>query len=83
MSMKWSRASDRPREDPPNARPESDPEYMDANEDLAGAGTGDALLSRLAVIADQPLPDRADALAQLHDELRTRLEAGDTPRVSA
>lgn len=42
-----------------------------------------ALLSRLRVIEDQPLEDRAAALAQLHDELRTRLESGDTPRPHA
>ena len=40
----------------------------------------DALLSRLKVIEDQPLADRAEALAQLHDELRTALEAGDAAR---
>ncbi len=40
----------------------------------------DALLSRLKVIEDQPLADRAAALAQGHDELRTALEAGDAAR---
>jgi len=39
----------------------------------------DALLSRLRVIEDQPLDTRAAALAQLHDELRAALEAGDLP----
>lgn len=38
---------------------------------------GDALLSRLKVIEDQPLETRAEALAQIHDELRAILEAGD------
>lgn len=37
----------------------------------------DGLLSRLSVIAGQPLAERADALAQLHDELRSRLESAD------
>jgi hypothetical protein len=36
-----------------------------------------ALLTRLRVIEDQPLDTRAEALAQLHDELRAMLEAGD------
>jgi hypothetical protein len=40
----------------------------------------DALLSRLRVIEDQPLETRAEALGHVHDELRTRLEAGDAPR---
>ncbi len=42
-----------------------------------------ALLSRLRLIEDQPLADRAGALAQLHDELRARLESGDAPRPHA
>jgi hypothetical protein len=42
-----------------------------------------ALLSRLRVIEDQPLADRAAALSQVHDELRARLEAGDAPRAHA
>lgn len=37
----------------------------------------DALLSRLQVIEDQPLADRATAFAQLHDELRITLEGAD------
>ena len=36
-----------------------------------------ALASRLRVIEEQPLDTRAEALAQLHDELRAMLEAGD------
>ena len=35
-----------------------------------------ALLSRLRVIEDQPLDDRAEAYVQLHDALRVRLEGG-------
>ncbi|WP_187264960.1 hypothetical protein [Homoserinibacter sp. GY 40078] len=46
-------------------------------------GDADALVSRLRLIEDQPLADRADALAQVHDELRARLEAGDAPRPHA
>ncbi|MCS0499364.1 hypothetical protein [Protaetiibacter mangrovi] len=42
-----------------------------------------ALLSRLRLIEDQPLADRAGALAQVHDELRGRLESGDAPRAHA
>ena len=42
-----------------------------------------ALLSRLRVIEDQPLDTRAEALAQLHDELRAQLEAGDAARPHA
>lgn len=48
----------------------------------AGADSS-ALLSRLRLIEDQPLADRAAALTQVHDELRARLEAGDTPRAHA
>jgi len=45
----------------------------------ADASETDALLSRLRLIEDQPLESRAAAFAQLHDELQTRLEGGDTP----
>ncbi len=37
----------------------------------------DALLSRLKLIEDQPLEDRAAAFSQIHEELRSRLESGD------
>lgn len=37
----------------------------------------DALVSRLRVIEDQPLESRAERLAQVYDELRATLEAGD------
>jgi hypothetical protein len=37
----------------------------------------DALLSRLKVIEDQPLESRAEQLAQVYEELRAQLEAGD------
>jgi hypothetical protein len=36
-----------------------------------------ALLSRLKVIEDQPLETRAEHLAQVYEELRQALEAGD------
>jgi len=38
---------------------------------------GDALLSRLRVIEDQPLETRAEHLTQIYEELRARLESGD------
>jgi hypothetical protein len=37
-----------------------------------------ALLSRLALIDEQPLGDRAAAFRQVHDELRQQLEASDS-----
>ncbi len=42
----------------------------------------EALLSRLALIDERPLSDRAAAFRQLHDELHQQLEAtaGDTGR---
>lgn len=43
------------------------------------SGDSNALVSRLRVIEDQPLETRAASLAQLHDELRAMLEAGDAP----
>ncbi len=42
-----------------------------------------ALLTRLRVIEDQPLDRRAEALAQLHVELRAQLESGDAARSHA
>jgi hypothetical protein len=43
-------------------------------------GTDDALVPRLNLIEDQPLASRADAYAQVHDELRDELEGGDVQR---
>ncbi|MER3388512.1 MAG: hypothetical protein RJQ01_00630 [Microcella sp.] len=43
------------------------------------AEADDALLSRLALIGERPLADRAAAFRQLHDELRSELDATDTP----
>lgn len=42
--------------------------------------TDNALLSRLRVIEDQPIATRAEAYAQIHDELREVLEGGDGAR---
>ena len=44
------------------------------------AGADDALVPRLNLIEDQPLASRADAYAQMHDELREELEGGDVQR---
>ena len=64
-----------------------DMEYpQDADAAPSAQGADDepsALLSRLRVIEDQPLESRAEALAQLHDELRAQLEAGDAARPHA
>jgi hypothetical protein len=38
----------------------------------------DALLSRLRLIEDQPLEQRAAAFAQIHDQLQHNLEGGDS-----
>jgi hypothetical protein len=50
-------------------------ERADAERD----GETDALLSRLRLIEDQPLDARAAAFTQVHDELRSALEGGDSP----
>lgn len=55
------------------------PEPTEQGRPEPGAPESGALLSRLRVIEDQPLASRAEALAQLHDELRAQLEAGDAP----
>jgi hypothetical protein len=62
------------------------PDQNGAPEDAsAGAARGvrddepSALVTRLRVIEDQPLETRAESLAQVHDELRAMLEAGDAP----
>lgn len=46
----------------------------DARESLT---EGNALLSRLRLIEDQPLESRAAAFAQVHDELQAALEGSD------
>ena len=40
----------------------------------------DALLSRLRLIEDQPLDQRAPAFGQIHDRLQSILEGGDAPQ---
>ena len=57
----------------------------DADETTPPTGDSEpsALVSRLRVIEDQPLALRASALAQVHDELRAELEAGDPARSHA
>ena len=51
--------------------PETEPQAASRDEEPS------ALVTRLRVIEDQPLETRAEALAQVHDELRAMLEAGD------
>ncbi|MGO4595552.1 hypothetical protein AB4Z18_17185 [Leifsonia sp. 2TAF2] len=41
------------------------------------AGAEEALVARLDVIEEQPLAARADAYAQLHEQLRRTLEGDD------
>ncbi|MFD3448434.1 hypothetical protein ACFDTO_27950 [Microbacteriaceae bacterium 4G12] len=51
-------------------------EYRAEGSEADGLAT-DALLPRLEEIVGRPLNQRASALAELHDELRARLEGGD------
>ncbi len=46
-------------------------------------GDESALVSRLRLIEDQPLDDRAAAYVQVYEELQARLEGGDAPRHNA
>lgn len=62
---------------PASERPDAEAAASSSSEEPS------ALMSRLRVIEDQPLADRAAALGQLHDELRARLESGDAPRPHA
>jgi hypothetical protein len=48
---------------------------MSDAENTPGEGERE-LISRLRVIEEQPLAERADAYAALHDELARRLESG-------
>lgn len=61
-----------------------EPETSEPDDDQADADSSDgepsALVSRLRVIEDQPLAARAGAYAQVHEELRSRLESGDVRR---
>jgi hypothetical protein len=43
-------------------------------------GANDGFVPRVELIEDQPLASRAEAYAQLHDELRAELEGGDVQR---
>lgn len=52
-----------------------------ADESSQVAEADDGLLSRLALIEERPLADRAAAFRQLHDELRSELDATDAPGV--
>ncbi len=57
------------------------PEHVpDAAAEPVETSLDDGLVSRLAVIEDQPLEARAAAYIQLHDQLQGRLEGGDLPR---
>lgn len=64
-----------PRFDVPSPRPEHPAYSGTVSEETTDAPT-DGLWSRLRLIEGQPLTDRADAYASLHDELSRRLEGG-------
>jgi hypothetical protein len=55
---------------------------MPENHARAASDEGDALVERLDVIEAQPLAERADAYAQLHEALQSRLEGSDRLGVS-
>jgi exo-beta-1,3-glucanase (GH17 family) len=42
--------------------------------------SADALLSRLRLIEQQPLEQRAEAFSRVHEELHAALEGADAPR---
>jgi hypothetical protein len=46
----------------------------------ADASANDGFVPRVELIENQPLASRAEAYAQLHDELRAELEGGDVQR---
>jgi hypothetical protein len=48
--------------------------------DAAGTGADDALLSRLRLIEERPLDERADAYTRIHGELAEVLEGRDDQR---
>lgn len=54
----------------PREHPKPQPEPQQADDFAARTSAAEAL----------PLPDRADAFAALHDDLRTRLESGQAPQ---
>jgi hypothetical protein len=43
-------------------------------------GNEPALISHLSVVEGEPLADRANGYSAIYDELRQRLEGGDTSR---
>lgn len=51
---------------------------QDQGQDQEQPGSDD-FAARTAAAEHLPLPERADAFAALHDELRTRLESGQAP----
>jgi len=51
-----------------------------AGESESERGADDGFVPRVELIEDQPLASRAEAYAQLHDELRAELEGGDVQR---
>jgi hypothetical protein len=60
---------------------DSDTSIENADSTSGNADSGgetNALLSRLRLIEDQPLESRAVAFAQVHEELQSRLDSGDT-----
>lgn len=50
---------------------------MPENHPDAAQQEGDALVARLELIEDQPLAERSEAYAQLHEALQSRLEGSD------
>jgi hypothetical protein len=60
------------------SRPNYILENVTDTENSEGTGEGNALLSRLRLIEDQPLESRAIAFAQIHEELQSRLDSGDS-----
>ena len=59
----------------PHGLPGTTATGLDAAED--GSDVAEELVSRLQLIEEQPLTERAPAFSLLHDELRARLEGGD------
>lgn len=53
---------------------------MTADRADTASDDGDALLARLDLIEAQPLAERADAYAQLHEVLQAQLEGSDRLR---
>ena len=51
---------------------------MTDTENADSSDETNALVSRLRLIEDQPLESRAVAFAQIHEELQSRLDSGDS-----